>query len=87
MSEDIIKNVVGLLVSMLVTVNTLILWSMRDLVKKHEQTLYGVNGGNGHDGDIKTLRRRTHAHSTMLTEHSMRLGTKMLADPTEEDAL
>lgn len=82
MTEDVFKNVVSLLVTLLVGFNTTILWSMRDLVKKHDQTLYGANNDNGLVNDLKMVRSRSHEHAQLITEHSMRLG--MRATHTKE---
>jgi hypothetical protein len=75
-TEDVFRNVVSLLVTVLVGFNTTILWSMRDLVKKHDQTLYGANNDNGMMNDLKLVRERTHEHARMLTEHAMTLGVR-----------
>lgn len=73
LTEDIVKNLVGIFVTGAVSFNTVILWSMRDMIKKHNQTLYGANGNNGHEADIKALRHRSHEHAQRLGLHDMAL--------------
>lgn len=75
MTEELVKNLVGTLIGVFTLINTRILWDIRDSAKKHEQTLYGANGNNGVISEIKSLRKRTHQHATMLTEHALKLGT------------
>lgn len=71
--DELIKNLVGILVGILTAVNTSILWSIRDLVKKHEQTLYGAAGDGGHQGELKEIKDRVHKTASMVTAHEFRL--------------
>lgn len=73
MADELIKNLLGIVIGLLTAINTSILWQIRDLSKKHEQTLYGANGDNGMTVDMKLVRERTHDHLSMLTAHEMRL--------------
>lgn len=73
MTDEVVKNLLAIVIALFTALNTSILWSIRDLVKKHEQTLYGANGDNGHQQELKTLRDRTHQQLSKVTEHEMRI--------------
>lgn len=73
MTDELVKNLILLVIAAFTGVNTTILWSIRDRVMKHEQSLYGANGDNGLQSDMKLVRERTHEHLSHITEHKMRI--------------
>lgn len=73
MTEDAIRIIVQAVAGILLALNTSILWGMRDLVKKHDQTLYGERGDNGLKGAVGSHGRRLHEHADKLTNHEYRL--------------
>lgn len=75
MSEDTVRIIVQAIAGILLALNTSILWGLRDLVKKHDQTLYGEHGDNGLKGTVVTHGRRLHEHADKLTNHEYRLAT------------
>jgi len=68
-----VKTIINYLILGMLTVNTGILWTMREMLRQHDQTLYGAKGGNGHDQEIKNLRARTDDHSVLLANHDLRM--------------
>lgn len=73
MSEDVVRIIVQALGVVFLALNAGILWKLRDMVQKHEQTLYGENGANGLKGAVASHGRRLHEHADKLTNHEYRL--------------
>lgn len=57
----------------LLIANIRVLTGIRDLVREHHQTLYGVKGENGLVGVSKLLRARSHEHMNVLQRHEFEI--------------
>lgn len=73
MTDELWKNLIGVVIALFTAANTTILWSIRDKVLTHNQSLYGEDGDNGLRGDVKLLRAARHAADTLLTAHTFQL--------------